>query len=316
MSLGHEVFLYAGTQNEADVTEFITVVSDDQRAKWFGAYDWNTQVFDRWDFKDECWTTMNMSAAAEIQKRKQPGDILGIIGGLCQASLIQALPDMRPVEWGIGYEGVLGNAFHVFESNAWMHYVYGRTSVNDGKFFDTVIPNSFDEDEFTFNETKGEHLVYLGRLTSRKGMEVIKELAQRGHKILMAGQGTCEIHGVEHIGVVRGKRKADLLANAKALLVPTFYIEPFGGVAVEAMLSGTPVITTDFGAFTETVRDGVDGFRCHTVGEFEAATQHVTELNPHDIRANAEKYLTINVRHQYDAYFKRLSLLDGKGWYA
>lgn len=315
-SLGHEVFLYAGTQNEADVTEFISIVSDDDHKKWFGHYNFDTMVFNDWDRNSQCWSVMNSRAAFEINKRKQPGDILGIIGGLCQEDLKTQVPDLCAVEWGIGYEGILKNAFHVFESNAWMHFIFGRNSINDGHFFDTVIPNSFDDDDFIFKEKKEDYLLYLGRLTARKGMEVVTQLAQRGHKIIMAGQGQCDIAGVEHIGVVRGKRKAELLANAKAVLVPTLYIEPFGGVAVEAMLSGTPVITSDFGAFTETVRDGLDGFRCHTVSEFNDAVDRVDDLCPSAIRRNSEKYLTVHVRHQYEKYFERLKLLDGKGWYA
>ena len=44
-----------------------------------------------------------------------------------------------------------------------------------------------------------------------------------------------------------------LFANAKCTLMPSKYAEPFGFVALESMLSGTPVITTDYGAFPETV---------------------------------------------------------------
>lgn len=313
-SLGHEVFLYAGTQNEAKVTEFITIVTDEDRQKWFGNDNWDNRVFDQWDRNAECWTSMASRAAAEISQRKQPGDFLCLIAGLCQEDILKRLPDMRCVEWGVGYEGILKDSFHVFESQAWMHYLYGRNWINDGRFFDQVIPNSFEEDEFLPRYEKEDFLLYLGRPTPRKGLEVVAHLA-KSHTVIMAGQGDPKIPGVKHIGIVRGQEKAELLARAKAVLVPTFYIEPFGGVAVEAMLSGTPVITTDFGAFTETVIHGVDGFRCHTLGEFSQAVKDVENLDFKLIRSGAEYYLTKRIRFEYERYFERLQLLDGKGWY-
>lgn len=314
-SLGHEVFLYGGTQNEANVKEFVTVVDEELHKKWFGHYDWDKMVFNEWNTSSECWEVMNARAAFEIQKRKQPGDILGIISGVCQEKIARLNPDLRAVEWGVGYEGIINDTFHVFESNPWMHYVYGMHQIKDGRFFDTVIPNSFDDEDFTFKNEKSDYLLYLGRLTTRKGLEVVRSLAERGHKILSAGQGGTQIPGVEHVGVVRGEEKKNLLANAKALLAPTLYIEPFGGVTIEAMLSGTPVITTDFGAFTETIRNGIDGFRCHTLGEFEDAIEFLGELNPAEIRRGAERYLTKNIRFEYEKYFERIALLDGAGWY-
>lgn len=317
-SIGHEVYLYGGTQNEANVKEFVSVVSEDDHRKWFGHYNWDTMVFDQWNRDAECWKVMNQRAGAAIQERKQPGDILGITVGVCQQDIWTWNSDMRAVEWGIGYEGIIDHALHVFESSPWMHYVYGMKHFKDGRFFDAVIPNSFDQEDYIYKEEheKEDYLLYLGRLTPRKGMDVLKELAKRGHRIVAAGQGDLEIDGVEHVGVVRGTKKADLLANAKALLVPTFYIEPFGGVAVEAMISGTPVISTDFGAFMETVVHDVTGFRCHTISEFADAADRAEGLSAYQIRSYAEQYLTKNVRYLYDDYFKRVSLLDDKGWYS
>lgn len=314
-SLGHEVYLYGGYENEAKVAEFISVVSEEDEEKWFGHYDWNKMVFNDWDRNAESWTTMNFRAALEIQKRKQPGDVLCLIAGLCQEQIMSFLPDLRAVEWGIGYEGIIDKAFHVFESNAWMHYIYGMKWIKDGRFFDTVIPNSFDNEDYLFETQKDDYLLYLGRLTQRKGLEVVELLAARGHRIIAAGQGDIQIPGVQHVGVVRGLGKATLLAGAKALLAPTFYIEPFGGVVVEAMLSGTPVITTDFGAFTETMRDGIDGYRCHTMGDFSKAAKMVQELDHKEIRRHAEQYLTENIKYKYQSYFERLALLDQQGWY-
>lgn len=315
-SLGHEVYLYGGSQNTAQVKEFIPVVPEELYKEWFGEKNWENEVFSDWNADSPCWVGMNSRAIQEIQKRKQPGDILGIISGVCQLKIKNAFPDLRCVEWGIGYPGIILDAFHVFESNAWMHYLYGKYGVNDGRFFDAVIPNSFDEEDYIYRDKKEDYLLYLGRPTARKGLEVIQQLAMRGHKIITAGQGNPGIEGVEHVGIVRGEKKAELLANAKALLAPTFYIEPFGGVAVEAMLSGTPVISTDFGAFTETVIEGQTGYRCHTLGEFETAAQLAEGADHSYIRFKAEQYLTRYVRFRYDDYFKRLALLDGAGWYA
>jgi glycosyltransferase involved in cell wall biosynthesis len=83
------------------------------------------------------------------------------------------------------------------------------------------------------------------------------------------------------------------------------------------MSCGTPVITTDWGAFTETVQQGKTGFRCNTLAEFVQAAQDAEALDRNAIREYAiSRYSTDVVRHQYDAYFKRLATLQGKGWYA
>src|SRR5690349_1335036 len=64
-SLGHEVFLYSGTQNEAVVSEHITVVDNDDRKRWFSKYDWERMVFADWDVNAECWVGMNLKVTAE-----------------------------------------------------------------------------------------------------------------------------------------------------------------------------------------------------------------------------------------------------------
>lgn len=130
----------------------------------------------------------------------------------------------------------------------------------------------------------------------------------------------CEDGGVydnvEYVGFATGQKRADLYGNAKGVFVPTKYIEPFGAVAVEAQMAGTPAITTDFGAFVETVEHGKTGFRCSTLNEFVHAARSVSELDPHYIHQRAVSlYGLTNVRWQYETYFNRLADLWDSGWY-
>ena len=88
------------------------------------------------------------------------------------------------------------------------------------------------------------------------------------------------------------------------------------------MLSGTPVITTDFGVFSQTVINGFNGFRCNTLDDFVQACKKVSELNPKEIRKHSEKYLMQNVALEFDKWFTDLyrlyeSTIDPtkKGWH-
>lgn len=312
---GHEMVLYAGSDNEAVCDEHVEVVTEGDLRRWFDGV-WNTDnVFDQWDPAAACWSEMNLHAIDAIRDRIQPGDGIGIIGGRCQEAIAEAFPDHPALEWGIGYSGVLTDSFRCYESRAWQHYVAGTLADDDGHFFDTVIPNSFDPTDFTFNAEKDDYLLFIGRMTPRKGLAIVSELAKE-HRVITAGQGDLRVDGAEHRGLVRGDERAELFARARAVLVPTTYLEPFGGVAVEAQLSGTPVITTDFGAFPETVVQGVTGFRCSMLADFLAAVDQVDELDPHACRDHAlTNYTLAAVAPQYDRWLRQIETLQHDGWY-
>jgi len=81
------------------------------------------------------------------------------------------------------------------------------------------------------------------------------------------------------------------------------------------MLCGTPVITSDFGAFTENVIHGVNGYRFRTLGEAVWAAQNVDKLNPADIQTYAVNNFSLDrVGELYEAYFEQLMELWGEGW--
>lgn len=315
---GHEVIVYASEANEAECKEHVPVVTRAEQADWFSEYNFDVDVFGSypraWDTTAPWWQTMNSRVAEEIQDRQRSGDVLGLISGLAQAPIAEKL-NMLTVEWGVGYSGVIGAPHRAYESQAWRHHVAGLRGENDGRFYDAVIPNFFDPDDFHL-APKDDYLLFIGRLNESKGPHVANEIAKRtGRRLLVAGQGDPSLcPDGEYLGVVRGQERSALLARARAVLVPSLYLEPFGGVAVEAMLSGTPAITTNWGAFPETVQAGC-GSRCDTLQQFVDAVDAEYD-SPQVIRNRAlSRYSLDAVAPQFEAWFDRLATLSGDGWY-
>jgi glycosyltransferase involved in cell wall biosynthesis len=267
---------------------------------------------------DDQWDSFNRWVINQLRETAADGDTLLLAGGASQLAIAEAFPNMLICEPGVGYPGVTGH-HAAFESYAWMHYVYGQQGWNDGRLFDTVIPNYFDLADWpTIHNPDGDYLLFVGRLIDRKGPQVAVELARRvGMRLVIAGPGDPSSFDAEYAGVVREADLAELMGNAACVICPTLYIEPFGGVAVEAMLCGTPVVASDFGAFTETVREGVGGYRFNTLLEGETAIRAAMQLPREHVRAYAAATYSLEaIRPKFDMWFDRLATLWEAGYYA
>ncbi len=336
-SLGHEVFLYAGGEKtDAPVDEFISVISKADQDKYFGATDWRKDMFPiEWNENLPYWVTMNTNAIAEISKRAEKTDFICIIGGSCHGPIVSALNKYHVVEFGVGYKGIVA-PFRIFESYAWMHHVYGmrQPTIENGQAFDAVIPNYFDLADFPYdpNIKPEDYYLFIGRMISRKGAFIaVEATGLKKAKLKMAGQGITKIDGnhyttkefdfygdhIEYLGTVGVKERFELMSKAKAVFVLTQYIGPFEGVQVEANLCGTPVITTDWGCFTENVVDGLNGYRTRTFGEVLWAMDNVDKLDRNKIREYAAANFSMDrVKYQYQAYFEQMMTLWDKGWHS
>jgi glycosyltransferase involved in cell wall biosynthesis len=304
--------------NEGSTVPFVQIFSHKDVFAYFRNYDWwqKGEVY-KVDYNPELpyWKEFNRRVIERIRERIQPHDIICLIGGWSQKDVADAFPAHIVTEFGVGYEGIF-TKYRVFESYAWMHHVYGLKNMKDGSYFDRVIPNYFDPSEFPFRKKKEDYLLFASRPISRKGIEVVREIAKRGHKVKTIGKEKLEGENIEWLGYADSKMRGEVMSKAKALLCPTVYIEPFGGVTVEANLCGTPVITSDWGAFPETVEQGVSGFRCRMLSEFLEATQKVSTLNSRVLKNRALRLYSLdNVKPQYEKYFAQLETLWGKGWY-
>lgn len=278
----------------------------------------------RFDTRDDfhrCWYAR---AIEEVRKRLTGRDILACPWGHGHKPVADAVPEALAVETGVGYETTFSR-FRVFESATHQSWVYGRSGQQDGSLFDAVIPNAFDPQDFTYQERKGDYHLYLGRIISRKGVHIAVEATRRaGVKLIVAGPGDpvtpegidLRAPHVEFVGFADVEARRTLLAGAQALHVPTLYSEPFGGVVVEAYLSGTPVITTDHGVFPETVLHGVTGWRCRTLEQFTWAAQNAWRIKSADCLAWAQNFTLDRVAPMYGEYLGMLSTLWGDGWYS
>ena len=256
-----------------------------------------------------------------LASRVKPGDFVCSFYGTAHVNSVKGVTEKAfLVEPAIGYPTeTVFSTYRGFVSYAWMHYYYGeRKEVMTPSWYDIVIPNAFDPAEFYFEPNKQDYFVYLGRIITAKGIDLAIQITKHlGVRLLIAGVGKITENlgysevpdHVEEIGYVGQEQRLELLKNAKCLLAPTYYVEPFGNIVAEAGLSGTPVITTDWGGFTENVIHGVTGYRCRDFQQFIQAGKRIlnNEINPFDCRKNAEeKYNLDTVHSQMHDWFTRI----------
>jgi glycosyltransferase involved in cell wall biosynthesis len=231
------------------------------------------------------------------------------------------------VEPGIGYAGGHWARWKVWESYAIYHAYCGLQSVGSCRqdWYDVVIPNYFDREDFTYrgNDEKEDYFLYLGRVYSGKGCDVAFQAAERaGVHLKVAGQiepGYKIPDHVEYIGYADIETRRELMSKAKGSLIPSQYVEPFGGVQIENLFSGTPTITTDWGSFAENNLHGITGYRCRTMGDFVDAINAVKQgaISSESCRLWAENFSLEKVAPMYEKYFSDvLDVYEGKGWYA
>lgn len=336
---GHHVTHYgvAGAITGAD--EDVVLMDQDEHQTLLGHPYAHGAAFYGNDAVDgsDLYRQWNAYARDELKARVQPGDLILCPFGHAHGAAVRDLPVLKvgagALESGIGYFDVM-LPWRVFESYAVRHAVmakegrYGVTTSSARLEF--VAPNFYEPADWPMGNAVARPdapVVFLGRLTEGKGVSIVYDVARARPNVrfLIAGQGDGEAFGprpanVELIGPI-GPERAAFLGTARAILAPSRYVEPFCGSVVEAALCGTPAITSDFGAFAETVQHGITGYRCQTIREIAAAVDRVLGLDRAKIRARALRlYALERVGRIYDDIFTTCAerLEDGaypaSGW--
>lgn len=267
-------------------------------------------------------TTFQDRLIAELKKRVKPGDFILHPFGRAYDVVTEIFPGNIHIETGIGYykDSGIDSSIKIFESQAIMNYHYGQTGTSPSNYH-YVIPNYYNIDEWEVNTEPGEYVAYLGRIDSIKGLGLVKTLSEYiDKKIILCGQGDPSewvSDKVEYKGPIKGRERSDFLRNAYCTLVPSLYLEPFGGVSIESTLCGTPVLTSDHSVFKETIHNGINGFRNQTLREWIDSYNKVKTLNRETIAKETRmKYSLEAVGKLYDEAFRKIYTLYSEGFYS
>lgn len=294
-----------GSQAQAD--EDVQLMTRDEHQELLGhPYRHDTRQYGD-DAVDQSavYRQWNLYAREALRDRLQPGDLILCPFGHAHAAAIRGLEALKSgevgaIESGIGYYDTM-LPWRIYESYAARHAAMGKEGRHgvslESSRLEFVVPNYYDLADWPFqpNPTPDGPVVFLGRWTKGKGLDIVLAMAEARPDVpfWLAGQGDRAAwegwpSNVVDLGVL-GAERASVLGQARAIVAPSRYVEPFAGAVVEAQLCGTPAITSDFGAFAETVAHGISGFRCNTLSQFVAAIDRVAGLDRRHIRRRAEK---------------------------
>jgi glycosyltransferase involved in cell wall biosynthesis len=188
----------------------------------------------------------------------------------------------------------------------------------------STIYHGLPKDLLPFKERPDPgYLAFLGRISPEKGPDrAIEIAAQTGYPLKIAAKidavdesywrdvvaPMIAAHpNVEFIGEINEHQKAQFLGNARALLFPIDWPEPFGLVMIEAMACGTPVIAFGTGSVPEVIDDGLTGFVVGSIAEAVNAVGHVEILDRKDIRDQFEqRFSAERMTQDYLSAYRRL----------
>ena len=322
---GHTVFHYGHEKSDLICTEHISVISEKDFNEIYGTDVWKKESF-KYNINDKVYKLFFENAIKEIQKRKSEHHFLLPFWGAGAKPICDAHNDMIVVEPGIGYADGHWARWRVWESYSIYHAFCGLSSVGSCKQdnYNIVIPNYFDINDFKYiPDEKEDYFLFIGRVYDGKGISIAIDATKRaGVKLKVAGPLFADYKSdfpehVEYLGHVNIETRKNLMAKAKCAIIPSQYVEPFGGVQIECLLSGTPTITSDWGAFTENNIHGLTGYRCRTMGDYVEAIQKIDNIQTKDCRKWGLNFTLDKIAPRYEKFFDDvLDVYKGDGWYS
>ncbi len=290
VDMGHEVTLFASANSKTKAK----LVSCRNQPIWFD--------------KDTCYsdTAAHFSMLKEVRQRAHEFDILHFHLDLLPYSFFEDIAgrvlttlhgrlDLRDLE-GFYRRWSQFPLVSISDSQrAPLHFANWAGTVHHGLPKTQLMPPPTPSNDY---------IAFLGRISHEKQPDKAIQLAHRaGSKIKLAGtihppdrsyfqeqvEPLLDHPDVTFVGKVSDAEKSDFLGNAKAMLFPINWPEPFGLVMIEALACGTPVIAWNSGSVPEIIEHGVTGFIVNNDDEAIEALERVNQLDRQKIRAEFER---------------------------
>jgi len=181
------------------------------------------------------------------------------------------------------------------------------------------VLNGLDPADFQFSASKQPFLLFMApaERALSKGLDTAIAVSRRaGIRLVVAGTGgsqdaidrvagVCREGGADYIGDIRGAAKAEWLAAAKAVILPSQANEGCPLTLIEALMSGTPVIASDAGGIPEVVSPEV-GYLCRGEDDYVRAVGRLDEISSERCRAHAlEHFHYKRMAQDYVGEFER-----------
>jgi glycosyltransferase involved in cell wall biosynthesis len=154
---------------------------------------------------------------------------------------------------------------------------------------------------------RGGYLAFLGRISPEKRVDRAVAIARAvGLPLRIAAKvdrvderyfreeiaPLFDLPEIEYIGEIDETQKAAFLGDARALLFPIDWPEPFGLAMIEAMACGTPVLAFRHGSVPEVIEDGVTGYVVESVEEAICKIGALLALDRARVRRGFEQRFT------------------------
>ncbi len=184
----------------------------------------------------------------------------------------------------------------------------------------SIIYNGIPVNNFEFNASPENYLLFIGYINKNKGADIAVQVAKKlDMRLILAGSTKDEekffnehikphlSEKITYVGPVNFEEKNKLYKNAIAKLAPLQWDEPFGLTLVEAQACGTPVIAFNRGAASEIIMNGETGYVVENTEEMCEAIKKINLISRHACRAWVEKNFSVEkMVDQYEALYEKL----------